>query len=89
MPRTPHKGGRHKPASPEQRAAVEAALAPLLTLPLRPSEAAIAEAIGISASTLKNRKLRQCKPETLASLLASLAALAEEWKKVSLARLPD
>ena len=89
MPRKPHKGGRHHPASPEQRAAVEAALAPLLALPFRPSEARIAEAINVSPGTLKNRKIRQCKPETLTSLLAKLADLAEEWKKVSLARLPD
>ena len=80
MPRTPHKGGRHRPAPPEQRAAVEAALAPLLALPLRPSEKAIAEAIGVSQGTLKNRKLRQCKPETLTSLLAKLADLAREWR---------
>ena len=80
MPRTPHKGGRHHPASPEQRAAVEAALAPLLALPLRPSEAQVAEAIGISASTLRNRKIRQCKPETLAGFLAKLADLAKRWR---------
>ena len=80
MPRTPHKGGRHHPAPPEQKAAVEAALAPLLALPFRPSEAQITEAINVSPGTLKNRKIRQCKPETLTSLLAKLADLAEEWR---------